>query len=102
MIASLSLTFSAIQSKEYADKLLADGNRDLLNLMPIGTGPYQFVDYQQDAVIRYHANPDYWGGKQKINDLIFVITPDASVRYEKLKAGECDVMAYPIPLSLEK
>ncbi len=102
MIASLSLTFSAIQSKEYADKLLADGNRDLLNLMPIGTGPYQFVDYQQDAVIRYHANPDYWGGKQKINDLIFVITPDASVRYQKLKAGECDVMAYPNPAELGK
>lgn len=102
MIASLSLTFAAIQSKEYADKLLAEGNKDQLNQMPIGTGPYQFVDYQLDTVIRYHANPDYWGGKQKIDDLIFVITPDASVRYQKLKAGECNVMAYPNPADLEQ
>lgn len=101
-IASLSLTFAAIQSKEYADKLLAEGKREQLNAKPIGTGPYQFVDYQPDAVIRYHANPEYWGGKQKIDDLIFVITPDASVRYQKLKAGECNVMAYPNPADLAK
>ena len=100
MLASLSLTFTAIQSKEYADKLLAKGTKDFLNLMPIGTGPYQFVDYQLDSVIRYRANPDYWGDKQKIDDLIFVITPDASVRYQKLKAGECHVMAYPNPADL--
>ena len=51
---------------------------ELLNQQPVGTGPFQFVDYQKDAVIRYKANPDYWGGKPKIDDLIFAITPDAS------------------------
>src|SRR5262245_17046562 len=100
MIASLSLTFATIQSKEYADQLIATGHKDLLNLKPIGTGPYQFVDYQPDSVIRYRADPDYWGGKQKIDDLVFVITPDAAVRYQKLKAGECNVMAYPNPADL--
>lgn len=100
MIASLSLTFAVIQSKEYADKLLAEGEQDQLGLFPIGTGPYQFVDYQPDTVIRLQANPDYWGGKQKIDDLIFAVTPDASVRYQKLKAGECHVMAYPNPADI--
>ena len=42
--------------------------------------PVPLVDYQNDAVIRYKANPDYWGGKAKIDDLVFAITPDASVR----------------------
>ena len=46
------------------------------NQKPVGTGPFTFVDYQQDAVIRYKANPDYWGGKQKIDDLVFAITTD--------------------------
>ena len=101
MIANLAMDFASIMSKEYADKLLADGKRELLNQQPVGTGPFQFVDYQKDAVIRYHANPDYWGGKQAIDDLIFAITPDAAVRLQKLKAGECQVMPYPNPADID-
>ncbi len=82
-------------SKEYADKLQADGKMNQMNQMPLGTGPFTFVAYQQDAVIRYKANADYWGGKQKIDDLVFAITTDAAVRYQKLKAGECHLMPYP-------
>ncbi|MBK3745182.1 ABC transporter substrate-binding protein [Paraburkholderia aspalathi] len=100
MIASLSLTFAAIQSKEYADQLLAAGKREELTLLPIGTGPYQYVDYQPNSAIRYQANPDYWAGKQKIDNLIFAITPDAAVRWQKLKAGECQVIAHPNPADL--
>jgi dipeptide transport system substrate-binding protein len=82
-------------SKEYADKLQADGKMNQLNQMPLGTGPFSFVGYQQDAVIRYKANPDYWGTKPKIDDLVFAITTDAAVRFQKLKAGECHLMPYP-------
>ncbi len=66
-----------------------------LNQQPVGTGPFSFVAYQPDAVIRYKANPDYWDGKQKIDDLVFAITTDAAVRVQKLKAGECQIMPYP-------
>jgi dipeptide transport system substrate-binding protein len=52
-------------------------------------------------VIRYKANPDYWAGPAKIDDLVFAITPDASVRLQKLQAGECHVMPYPNPADLE-
>ena len=94
-LADLGMDFASIFSKEYADKLVADKNLGQLNQKPIGTGPYTFVDYQQDAVIRFKANPDYWGGKQKIDDLVFAITTDAAVRAQKLKAGECHIMPYP-------
>ncbi len=94
-LADLGMDFASIVSKEYADKLVADGNMAQMNQKPLGTGPYVFVDYQTDAVIRYKANPDYWGGKQKIDDLIFAITTDAAVRAQKLKAGECHIMPYP-------
>jgi dipeptide transport system substrate-binding protein len=100
-LANLAMPFISIMSKEYADKLEADGKKDQLNQMPLGTGPYQFVGYQQDAVIRYKANPDYWGGKQKIDDLVFAITTDAAVRYQKLKAGECHLMPYPNSADVE-
>jgi dipeptide transport system substrate-binding protein len=97
MLATLAMDFASIMSKEYADKLIADGTPEKLNQAPLGTGPFAFVAYQQDAVIRYKAHPDYWGGKQAIDDLVFAITPDASVRIQRLKAGECQMAAYPNP-----
>lgn len=100
-LANVAMPFASIMSKEYADKLQADGKMNQLNQMPLGTGPFAFVAYQQDAVIRYKANPDYWGGKQKIDDLVFAITTDAAVRYQKLKAGECHLMPFPNAADVE-
>ena len=97
MLANLAMDFASIVSKEYADKLLAAGTPELLNQQPVGTGPFQFVDYQKDAVIRYKANPDYWGGKQPIDDLIFAITTDNGVRWQKLKAGRVPAHALSEP-----
>jgi len=100
-LANLAMPFMSIVSKEYSDKLEAEGKKEQMNQMPLGTGPYSFVAYQQDAVIRYKANPAYWGGKQKIDDLVFAITTDASVRYQKLKAGECHLMPFPNAADVE-
>ncbi len=101
MIANLGMDFAAILSAEYADKLAADGKKEQLNQVPVGTGPFKFVAYQKDAVIRYARNDDYWGEPAKVDQLIFAITPDPSVRYQKLKAGECQIMAYPNPADLQ-
>jgi len=100
-LANVAMPFASIMSKEYADKLEADGQMQMLNQQPLGTGPYEFVAYQQDAVIRYRAHEDYWNGQQKIDDLVFAITPDASVRYQKLTAGECHLMPYPNAADVE-
>ncbi|WP_375450280.1 ABC transporter substrate-binding protein [uncultured Devosia sp.] len=100
MLANLGMDFASIMSKEYADQLLAAGTLEQLSTQPIGTGPFQFVDYQTDAVIRYSAFPDYWAGKVAIDDLIFAITTDPAVRVQKLKAGECDIMDYPNPADI--
>ncbi len=99
MIANLAMAFASIHSAEYADKM--SDNKDAFDQNPVGTGPFQMVNYQKDAVIRYKANPDYWMGKAPIDKLVFAITPDASVRYQKLKAGECHVMPYPNPADIE-
>ncbi len=100
-IANLGMDFASILSAEYADKMTDAGTPDNVDLNPVGTGPFQLVAYQKDAVIRYKAHPDYWAGKAKIDKLIYAITPDPSVRYQKLKAGECHVMPYPNPADLE-
>lgn len=101
MIANLGMDFASIFSAEYADAMMKAGTPEKVDLAPVGTGPFQFVAYQKDAVIRYKAHPDYWAGKAPIDNLIFAITPDANVRYQKLRAGECHVMPYPNPADLE-
>jgi dipeptide transport system substrate-binding protein len=101
MIANLGMDFASIMSAEYADQMRAAGTPEKIDLEPVGTGPFQLVAYQKDAVIRYKAHPDYWDGKAAIDDLVFAITPDASVRLQKLKAGECHVMPYPNPADLD-
>ncbi|WP_068081967.1 ABC transporter substrate-binding protein [Polycladidibacter stylochi] len=99
MIANLAMAFASIHSAEYADKM--SDNKEMFDQKPVGTGPFQLVAYQKDAIIRYKANPDYWKGKASIDKLVFAITPDAAVRYQKLKAGECHVMPYPNPADLK-
>ena len=100
-IANLAMDFASIQSAEYADAMSAAGTPQKVDLDPVGTGPFQLVGYQKDAVIRYKANPDYFRGKAAIDNLVFAITPDASVRYAKLRAGECHVMPHPNPADIK-
>ena len=100
-IANLAMDFASIMSKEYADQLAANGQMTDLNQKPVGTGPFQFVAYQPDAVIRYKAFDDYWAGRETIDELVFAITIDNSVRMQKLLAGECHVMPYPNPADVQ-
>lgn len=100
-LANLAMDFASIYSAEYADQLLKAGTPEKLDTNPIGTGPFQFVDYQKDAKIRYKAFEDYWAGKAKIDRLVFSITPDASVRIAKLQKNECQAAPYPNPADLE-
>jgi dipeptide transport system substrate-binding protein len=100
-LSNLAMQFAGIQSKEYAIAMLKAGTPEKIDQDPIGTGPFQLVQYQKDALIRFKAFPQYWAGKAKIDDLIFAITPDASVRWAKLQKGECHVMPYPNPADLD-
>ncbi len=99
-IANLAMDFASIHSAEYADKMMKAGTPEQFDQQPIGTGPFAFVSYQKDAFIRFMAFDHYWRGRAKIDKLVFSITPDASVRYAKLKAGECHLMPYPNPADL--
>ncbi|MSU91669.1 ABC transporter substrate-binding protein [Rhodobacteraceae bacterium 2CG4] len=100
-VANLAMGFASIMSKEYADAMIEAGTPEMLNQQPIGTGPFSFVAYQKDAVIRYARNDEYWRDPADIENLVFAITPDASVRYQKLTAGECHIMPYPNPADIE-
>ena len=99
-LANLAMDFASIGSAEYADAMLKKGTPEQFDQVPVGTGPFPFVAYQKDAVIRFKANADYFGEKPLVDDLVYAITPDATARYAKLKAGECHINAYPRPADL--
>ena len=99
-LANMAMDFASISSKEYADQMLKAGTPERVDQEPVGTGPFQLESYQKDAIIRYKANPSYFAGKPKIDNLVFAITPDNAVRYAKLKSGECHIMPYPNPADI--
>lgn len=96
-LSILTMGFASIYSSEYADQLLKAGKQVDLNAKPVGTGPFTLKSYTKDAVIRYDVNPAYWGPKPKVDRLIYAITPDAAVRAQKVKAGECQIALSPKP-----
>ena len=100
MLANLAMDFASIHSAEYADMLAKTNKKEQFDQQPVGTGPFMFVAYQKDAVIRYKANKDYWGEKALVEDLVYAITPDPTARYSKLKAGECHFVIAPRPADL--
>ncbi|WP_411562146.1 ABC transporter substrate-binding protein [Pseudomonas shirazensis] len=101
-IQNMAMSFASIQSAEYADQLLKQGKPADINQKPIGTGPFVFNKYQKDALIRFKGNKQYWqAGEVKLDNLIFAITTDASVRMQKLKRNECQVTLFPRPADIQ-
>ncbi len=100
-LATLAMDFTSILSDEYAHQLITKKDLTFIDTQPVGTGPFQLTRYQADAFIRYKAHPNYWKGKEKLEGLVFAITPDASLRFARLIAGECDLMAKPLPIHIK-
>jgi dipeptide transport system substrate-binding protein len=101
-LANMAMSFMSIISKEHALQLTKQNKKEDIDHKPIGTGPFTYYKYKKDNIIRYKLHHKYWGTKPLIKKLVFSITPDASVRVQKLKAGECDLIASPPPNDLDQ
>ena len=99
-LANLAMDFAVILSAEYADQLTKANHQDKIDVEPIGTGPWLLKRYVKDNTIRYDAHAKYWRGRSPLDHFVFAITPDASLRVQKLKAGECNLIAEPPPQDL--
>ena len=100
-ISILAMDFASILSAEYANNLLLANKLTQIDHLPIGTGPFQFIKYTPNAFIRYRSHPNYWKGEEQLKELVFAITPDPSLRFARLIAGECDIMAKPLPIQVK-
>ena len=70
-------------------KALIDAGHDF-NTEPIGTGPYQFVEWNRGDSIVFEAFEDYFKGAPAIKKMTWKVIPEGSSRTIALEAGEVD------------
>ena len=94
-LSALTQVFTGMQSAEQGAQLLQRGTPQRIAQMPVGTGPFQLKSFRQDAVIRYVKHPRWWRNAEKprADQLVYAITPDSTVRSQRLKRDECDIAA---------
>ena len=99
----LSYAFAGIESAEYGAQLLAAGKPAQIGQLPIGTGPFAFKSYQKDSLLRYARHADYFRRDRVLAEqLVFAITPDRSVRTQRLKRNECDIAVLSNPADVQE
>lgn len=101
-LSALSFAFASIQSAEQGAQLLKAGKPQRIAQQPVGTGPFQLKSFHQDAVIRYVKHPGWWrkDERPRADQLVFAITPDGTVRAQRLRRDECDIAAPVGPVEL--
>ncbi|MEZ4872975.1 MAG: ABC transporter substrate-binding protein [Bdellovibrionales bacterium] len=100
-IANLAMDFTSILSAEYATQLEKNSKKEQIDFLPIGTGPFIFNKYVKDTLIEYSVNKNYrLSPPAKYSKLIFAITPDPDIRFNKLENKECHIVGEPNPSDL--
>jgi peptide/nickel transport system substrate-binding protein len=90
------IAFSAF-SIHPSEQLEAEKGGGKLLEKPIGTGPYQIVEWKRGESITFKRFDDYWGEKAKTPNLIFRWSTESAQRTLELQAGTVDGIDNPGP-----
>jgi peptide/nickel transport system substrate-binding protein len=61
---------------------------------PVGTGPFKFVEFRPNEVVKTAKNPDYWKpGRPYLDGIEWHIMPDRSTRNLTFIAGKFDIIS---------
>ncbi|MDR5699462.1 ABC transporter substrate-binding protein [Agromyces aerolatus] len=60
------------------------------NMAPVGTGPYQFNEFNAGERITVTKYPDYWQEAGAADTIVFTIIPDNNARMLALRGGDVD------------
>jgi peptide/nickel transport system substrate-binding protein len=63
------------------------------NSLPIGSGPFKVVAWNRGQDVRMVANPDFYLGKPKLDEVIYKILPDENTEETQLQTHEIDMLA---------
>ncbi|NEC63289.1 ABC transporter substrate-binding protein [Streptomyces sp. SID9727] len=59
----------------------------------VGNGPFILTDYKVDQYVKLKANPDFWRGKPKFDELVFKTYKDQDAAVAALRKGEVSFVA---------
>jgi len=62
------------------------------NSLPIGSGPFKVVAWNRGQDVRMVANPYFYLGKPKLNEVIYKILPDENTEQTQLQTHEIDML----------
>ncbi|KYZ77624.1 ABC transporter substrate-binding protein [Anaerosporomusa subterranea] len=80
----------------------ADFAKAPFNRAPIGTGPFQFVEWRMAEEINLKANPNYHLGKPVLDTISYKIIPDINILLTQIKAGSVDIIGNLDPSLVEQ
>jgi len=80
-------------SKRIYDEKGADWMRDNL---PVGTGPYDIIEWVKDDRAVLEALPTHWDKPGQVKTLRFVEIPETATRVAMMRTGEADVATLPL------
>ena len=72
--------------------VIREGADQLARKLVVGTGPYQFMEWKDGEQITLKAFDKYWGGRPKIDKIIFKTIPEIATRVIALKTGDVDMI----------
>jgi peptide/nickel transport system substrate-binding protein len=69
------------------------------NAMPIGSGPFKVIQWERGTVVRLVANPNYFLGKPKLNEVDFYYEPDENTLETQIQTHAIDLLARGTPIN---
>ena len=60
------------------------------NESPVGSGPFQFVEYKQKQYLKMKANDNYFRGRPLIDEVVWVFYANNDTMAQALRLGEID------------
>lgn len=95
ILSHLASQYAIMFSQEYALQLNADDNLVQLDLLPVGTGPYQVESYFRNQYVRLTGNNHYWKKDLAVKNIIIDLSTDRTGRLVKFLNNECQIASYP-------
>ena len=89
---------SYVVPPKYYQEVGTDG----FSASPVGTGPYQFVEWVKDDHVTFEASTEYWGDTPKLDRITWRVIPELPARVAALEAGEVHLISNVAPGSRDQ
>lgn len=65
------------------------------NALPIGIGPFKYVQWKRSDFVELAANPTYFRGPPRLHRILVKIVPDRNAAFNLLQTHEIDLLVLP-------